>query len=75
MWPGADASFTAFRYQGKVGVLLSMIFPMSAGQATQVHLKGCIDPAEKFDNLIKEVFMRVFGWVGAGGYITPAPRG
>jgi len=75
MWPGADARFIAFRTQGKVGVLLCMIFPMSGGQATQVHLKGCIGPADKFDNLTKEVFLKVFGWVGAGGYITPAPRG
>ena len=75
MWPGADARFIAFRFQGKVGVLLCMIFPMSGGQATQVHLKGCIGPADKFDTLTKEVFLKVFGWVGAGGYITPAPRG
>jgi len=75
MWPGADARFVAFRHQGKVGVLVCMIFPMSGGQATQVHLQGCIGPADKFDNLTKEVFLKVFGWVGAGGYVTPAPRG
>jgi len=75
MWPGADARFIAFRHEGKVGVVLCMIFPMSGGQATQVHLKGCIGPADKFDNLTKEVFLKVFGWVGAGGYVTPAPRG
>jgi len=73
MWPGADARFIAFRYQGKVGALSCMIFPMSG--ATQVHLNGCIGPADKFDSLTKEVFLKVFGWVGAGGYITPAPRG
>jgi hypothetical protein len=75
MWPGADARFVAFRHQGKVGVLLCMIFPMSGGQVTQVHLKGCIGPTEKFDSLTKEIFMKVFGWVGAGGYITPPPSG
>ena len=25
--------------------------------------------------LVKEVFYKVFGWVGAGGYTTPTPRG
>lgn len=77
MWPepGADARFIAFRFQGKVGVLLCMVFPMGGGQATQVHLKGCIGPADNFDELVKDVFYKVFGWVGAGGYITPAPRG
>jgi len=73
MWPGADARFIAFRYQDKVGALSCMIFPMSG--ATQVHLHACIGPKEKFDHLTKEVFVKVFGWAGAGGYITPAPRG
>ncbi|HIE44360.1 MAG TPA: transglutaminase domain-containing protein, partial [Candidatus Omnitrophica bacterium] len=63
MWPGADARFIAFRFQEKVGVLLCMIFPMAGGQATQVHLKGCIGTADKFDTLVKEVFLKVFGWI------------
>jgi len=77
LWPGAESLFVAFRSQGKVGVLLCITFPHGQGvsAATSVQLKGCIGPADKFDNLVKEVFYKVFGWVGAGGYITPAPRG
>ena len=77
MWPGAECLFVAFRSQGKVGVLLSITFPhgQGAAAATSVQLKGCIGPADKFDNLVKEVFYKVFGWVGAGGYTTPVPRG
>ncbi len=77
MYPGAECLFVAFRFQEKVGVLLGITCPLAqgAGAATSVQLKGCIGPADKFDNLVKEVFYKVFGWVGAGGYTTPAPRG
>jgi len=77
IWPGVECLFVAFRSQGKVGVFLSITCPLGQGAAaaTSVQLKGCIGPADKFDNLVKEVFYKVFGWVGAGGYTTPVPRG
>jgi len=78
MYLGAECLFVAFRFQEKVGILLCITCPLGGqgtAAATSVQLKGCIGPADKFDNLVKEVFYKVFGWVGAGGYITPAPRG
>jgi len=74
IWPGAECRFVAFRYQEKVGILLCITCPMGGG-ATSIQLKGCLGAASEFDSLVKEVFYKVFGWTGAGGYTTPVPRG